>query len=49
MLASQLAWAVAHRSLARPGALHRQLSLEVYGILNRRLLAPLKEWLGPSD
>ncbi len=48
VLASQLAWAVAHRSLARRRALHRQLSLEVYGILNRRLLAPLQEWLSPS-
>lgn len=48
VLGSQLSWAVAHRSLARSGALHRHLSLGVYSVLNRRLLAPLQEWLSPS-
>jgi hypothetical protein len=47
VLGSQLAWVTAHRSLASPGALHRRLGLEVYGVLNRRLLAPLQEWLRP--
>jgi hypothetical protein len=44
VLGSQLSWVVAHRSLIRSGALHRHFSLEVYGLLNRRLLAPLQEW-----
>lgn len=47
VLGSQLAWVTAHRSLARPGAIHRRLGLQVYGVLNRRLLAPLQEWLRP--
>jgi hypothetical protein len=37
------AWVTAHRTLARRGALHRRLGLPVYGVLNRRLLAPLQE------
>jgi hypothetical protein len=49
VLGSQLSWDVAHRSLIRSGAFHRQLSLEVYGLLNRRLLAPLQEWLGVEN
>lgn len=49
VLGSQLSWVVAHRNLIRSGALHRQLSLEVYGLLNRRLLAPLQEWLGVEN
>jgi GT2 family glycosyltransferase len=48
VLASQLSWVAAHRSLARRRAAHRTLSLEVYGVLNRRLLAPLQDWLSPQ-
>jgi len=49
VLGSQLSWVVAHRSLIRSGALHRHFSLEVYGLLNRRLLAPLQEWFSSSS
>lgn len=48
VLGSQLAWVTAHRSLARPKPFHRAFSLPVYGVLNRRLLAPLQEWLRPT-
>jgi hypothetical protein len=43
VLRSQRRWVRAHRSLARPQALHRRFGLEVYGVWNRRLLAPLEE------
>jgi len=49
VLGSQLSWVVAHRSLIRSGALHRHFSLEVYGLLNRRLLAPIQEWFSSSS
>lgn len=45
VLVSQLRWVRAHRCLARPRPWHRLLGLEVYGVLNRRLLAPLEEWI----
>jgi len=47
VLGSQLSWVAAHRSLAQRRAAHRTLSLEVYGVLNRRLLAPLQERFSP--
>jgi hypothetical protein len=45
VLVSQRRWVRAHRGLARPRPWHRLLRLEVYGVLNRRLLAPLQERL----
>lgn len=47
VLGSQLSWVVAHRSLIHRRALYRRLGLPVYGVLNRRLLAPLQELLRP--
>jgi len=47
VLGSQLSWVTAHRSLVRRRALHRRLGLPVYGVLNRRLLAPLQELFRP--